>query len=73
MVFLGIFILEAKWSIYGEKEKKELLMRSSSFREPVEGPEYSDFVAAQNRTLADLSRDIAVEINSILQEYMTNR
>jgi uncharacterized lipoprotein YmbA len=63
-----IFILEAKWSIYGEKEKKELLMRSSSFREPVEGQEYSDFVAAQNRTLADLSRDITVEINSILQE-----
>lgn len=63
-----IFILEAKWSIYGEKKKKELLMRSSSFREPVEGQEYSDLVAAQNRTLADLSRDIAVEINSILQE-----
>ncbi len=64
----GDVLLKANWSILGENGKKALLLDSSSLNEQIKGKEYNALVAAESRVLADLSRDIAAAIISILQE-----
>jgi uncharacterized lipoprotein YmbA len=54
--------LEARWSIFQGPEKKLLKINRSSIREPVTGTDYAALVAAQSRTLAQLSREIAEAI-----------
>lgn len=54
--------LEARWSLFGGPEKKLLKTKRSSLREPVSGPDYAALVAAQSRTLATLSQEIAQAI-----------
>jgi len=55
-------ILEARWSVSREEEKKVLFLGESNVREPVGGPEYEALVEAMSRALATLGREIAAAI-----------
>ena len=56
-------VLDVSWTILGSAEKKEVLaMERSSYKEPAEGQDHGDFVAAQSRNVGTLSRDIAEAI-----------
>jgi len=59
--------LIARWGIFSPKEKKMLLIKKSSFTEPVNEKEYEALVAAQSRALMHLSRDMAAAIKDISQ------
>ncbi|MEE8430217.1 MAG: PqiC family protein, partial [Candidatus Desulfatibia sp.] len=61
----GDVTLKIRWSILGGAGKKVLVMKTSNFSEPVGGVNYEALVAAQSRTLAGLSREIAETINTI--------
>jgi hypothetical protein len=63
----GNVTLKIRWSILGGAGKKVLVMKTSNFSEPVGGVNYEALVAAQSRTLAVLSREIAEMINTIAQ------
>jgi len=54
--------LEVRWSILRGPEKKLLKTNRSSIREPVSGEDYAALVAAQSRSLAKLSQEIAEAI-----------
>ena len=54
--------LEARWSIFKGPEKKLIKTYRSNIHEPVSGADYAALVAAQSRTLAKLSQDIAEAI-----------
>ena len=58
-------VLDATWTITGREAKEVLLVRKSQMKEPVQGMDYEAFVAAKSRILADLSREIAHEIESL--------
>jgi uncharacterized protein len=57
--------LEALWSIVGKNGKDVLVMKKSSFTEPVGAQNYDALAAALSRTVAGLSRDIATAITTI--------
>ncbi len=54
--------LEARWSIFKGPDKKLVRTMRSSIREPVTGADYGALVAAQSRTVAKLSQEIATAI-----------
>lgn len=60
--------LVACWNIFSGDGKKVFLTRKSSFTEPTGAEGYDAFVAAESRALANLSRDIAVEIKAISEK-----
>ena len=60
--------LIARWSIFGKGGRELLLRRRSCFSEPGGAKDYDATVSAMNRTLADLSREIAAEIKAISQK-----
>ena len=64
----GNALLVACWNIFSGDGKKVFLARKSSFREPTGAGGYDAFVAAESRALANLSRDIAVEIKAISEK-----
>jgi uncharacterized lipoprotein YmbA len=55
-------VLEARWSILKGTEKKLLRMHRSNIRETVTGGDYAALVAAQSRSVAKLSEEIATAI-----------
>ncbi len=52
-------LLRARWQLLSRKGRKELAAEQTLIREPVEGQDYSAYVAAQSRALARFSRQIA--------------
>jgi hypothetical protein len=64
----GNALLVACWNIFSGDGKKVFLARKSSFREPTVAGGYDAFVAAESRALANLSRDIAMEIKTISEK-----
>lgn len=56
--------LEARWSIATPPSKKEPMVQQASIRESTGGPGYPELVAAMNRSLAKLSREIARSIRT---------
>jgi len=59
-------VLDVSWTIMGSGEKKGVLMMDrSSYKEPAGGQDHGDFVAAQSRNVAALSRDIAEAIRAL--------
>ena len=59
-------VLDVSWTIMGSGEKKGVLMMDrSSYKEPAGGQDHGDFVAAQSRNVAALSRDIAEAIRTL--------
>ena len=63
----GDLSLTARWTIFGGKDNKVLVMKKTNFTEPAGSPGYEAMVAAQSRALMHLSRDIAVTIKDISQ------
>ncbi len=61
----GDSLLIARWSVIGEKGRKVVVSRKSSFREPVGAEDYTAVVSAMNKTLDDLSREIAKAIKGL--------
>jgi len=61
-------LLVACWNIFSGDGKEVFLTRKSSFREPTGAGGYDAFVAAESRALANLSRDIALEIKAISEK-----
>jgi len=59
-------LLKTQWIIFGKDKKNVLVMRESDFNEHVDGKDHNARVAAMSRTLENLSREIAVEIRSIV-------
>ena len=59
-------VLDVSWTIMGGAEKKGVLvMERSSYKEPAGGQDHEDFVAAQSRNVAALSRDIGEAIRTL--------
>lgn len=60
----GDVVLIVKWGLFGEGEKKLLLAKRSSFKEPTGSATYEALVAAESRAVAALSREIAEAIKA---------
>lgn len=58
-------VLKANWTVFGDYGKKEIMTRTTSYTERIEGQDYGAMVAAMSRTLEGLSRDIAHAIKSL--------
>jgi hypothetical protein len=58
-------MMRTHWTILGEDGKKPLLFHMSNYSEQIDGQGYEALVAAHNRVLADLSRDIADAVTSV--------
>jgi uncharacterized protein len=61
-------LLDVQWSVVGKKGRKVLLLKRSTFAEPVGGSSYEALVAAQSRALGSLSREMALAFKSLTQE-----
>ncbi|MFQ5657889.1 MAG: membrane integrity-associated transporter subunit PqiC [Candidatus Methylomirabilales bacterium] len=59
----GDVAMDARWTVFG-KDRKALVMKQSSFSEPVGAEGYEAIVSALSRALATLSRDIAAAIQA---------
>ena len=62
----GEVVLDARWIITGSKRRAQLDAGRSLLREATRGSDYEDYVAAQSRALAALSREIAAGIRRLL-------
>jgi uncharacterized lipoprotein YmbA len=60
----GDIVLIVKWGLFGEGGKKLLIAKRSSFKEPTGAATYEALVAAQSKTVAALSREIAETIKT---------
>jgi uncharacterized lipoprotein YmbA len=60
----GDVLLEARWRVFGQG-RKELVLRSSALREATGGSGYPALVAAMNRSLGALSREIADSLRTL--------
>jgi uncharacterized lipoprotein YmbA len=60
----GDVLLEARWRVLA-RDRKELVLRSSTVREATGEPGYLALVSAMNRSLAALSREIADSITEL--------
>jgi uncharacterized lipoprotein YmbA len=58
-------ILDAKWSIIAEAANKLEMVKTSSIREDVSGPGYDALVNASSLAVAQLSEEIAVELDRL--------
>ena len=64
----GTVTLNADWSVVRFDKEKSVIARKSVFHENTTSNEYQDYVAAQSRLLAKLSREISDEIRSRIDE-----
>lgn len=59
----GDVLLSASWGLIDQASDKILLSRRSTYRHTVESGDYGALVAAENRALEDLCREIAAAID----------
>jgi hypothetical protein len=57
--------LNITWTVTGRQPNDILRVRNSVIKEAVQSADYEDFVAAESRILAALSREMAREIMAI--------
>ncbi len=62
----GEVILSGRWGIFSDDGEEISVLRSFYFQEQTHSETYTDFVAAMSRTIAELSRVIAEELERIL-------
>jgi uncharacterized protein len=62
----GEVILSGRWGIFSDDRKEALIVKSFLLREQTNSDTYADYVAALSRTIAELSRVIAEELERIL-------
>ena len=58
----GEVTLEARWIVVGQRNRKVLPQARSLYTAPVAGNDYAGYVAALNRTMEKLSREIADKV-----------
>ncbi len=58
-------ILDAKWSILAEASNKLEMVRTSSIRKDISGPGYEALVNASSLAVAQLSEEIAVQLDRL--------
>lgn len=61
----GDAVLSASWTIADATGKVTLASGTGVYRQPVTGGDYTGLVEAESRTLADLSRVLATELNRL--------
>ncbi len=61
----GDSLLTARWSILGKDKKRVLSRRTSNFRDTSNGSGFRGTVSAMNRTLEELSREIAAALKAL--------
>lgn len=61
----GDSLLTARWSILGKNKRQISSRRTSSFRETSNGSGYRGTVSSMNRTLEELSREIAAALKEV--------
>ncbi len=66
--FGGNVFLEARWSIYDSRGRKELFTDGARFSEPTGAKDYEAQVAAMSRALERLSMEIAESIEKVKME-----
>lgn len=64
----GDSLLTARWSILGKDKKRVLSRRTSNFSEPSNGSRFKGMVSALNRTLEELSREIAAALKNVSKQ-----
>ena len=65
-------LLEAQWSVLAKKGKKALIQKRSTFVEPADGSSFGNLVSAQSRALESLSREIALTIQGLGREGVSD-
>jgi uncharacterized lipoprotein YmbA len=63
----GDSLLTARWRILGKDRKRVLSRRTSNFSETSNGSGFKGTVSALNRTLEELSREIAAALTAVLK------
>ena len=58
-------LLRARWSIFGENGKEMLVSNYSSYSEPIRANDTEALIAAQSRTVEQLSREIARALQAL--------
>ena len=58
-------LLNVTWTVVAGTAKEELLVQSSTIREPVSAPGYEALVSAQSEAIATLSREIVEAIRTL--------
>lgn len=61
----GEAVLSARWSIYGEGGKRQLLTKKTDISEPAGAKGYDALVSAESRAVAGLGNEIAEAIKAI--------
>ncbi len=64
----GDSLLTARWSILGKDKKRVLSRRTSNFTETSNGSGFKGTVSAMNRTLEELSREIAAALKALSKQ-----
>jgi len=59
-------VLRVTWSVLGQEEADELVVKKSLIEEPVSTNDYEALVEAQSNALATLSREIANEVRRLM-------
>ncbi len=60
--------LDARWTILGNQGTETVFLRNSSFQQPVTAEGVEGVVGAMNRTLSDLSQEIAAALQAVSQK-----
>ena len=63
----GILVLQATWMVASPLGGQALLLRRTTLQRPVQGQDAVALVAAHNLIIGDLSREIAVELKTLVQ------
>jgi uncharacterized lipoprotein YmbA len=61
-------ILDVQWSVVGKRGKRVLLLKRSTFVEPIREASFAALVSAESRALDNLSREMASAIRDLVQE-----
>jgi len=65
--------LRARWAILDKKRKKMLFEKHSLLSQPTENDSMEALIAAESRTLADLSREIAEAIKTLAEKKIKGK
>lgn len=63
----GEAVLSARWAVTDADGKEFLGGGKSDFRQPLQGPNYAALVEAESLLVAELSKKVAVEIDSLVK------
>ena len=58
-------VLDAVWRVSDQKSQKTQAVKTSVIKEPLSAPDYDTLVAAKSQAIAQLSREIAQEIQKL--------